>query len=71
MKNYGHYVQAINYPTVPAGEEKLRIAPTPFHTKQMMDTFVDALVDTWKKVGLELKPNFCSQVYNAFKLSFY
>ncbi|GFY51198.1 5-aminolevulinate synthase, nonspecific, mitochondrial [Trichonephila inaurata madagascariensis] len=36
IDRYGHYVQAINYPTVPFGEEKLRIAATPFHTKKLM-----------------------------------
>lgn len=37
IKKFGHYVQSINYPTVPRGEEKLRIAPTPHHTREMMD----------------------------------
>ena len=32
LRKYGHYIQAINYPTVPKGEEKLRLAPTPHHT---------------------------------------
>ncbi|XP_054721571.1 5-aminolevulinate synthase, non-specific, mitochondrial-like isoform X2 [Uloborus diversus] len=61
IQRHGHYVQAINYPTVPKGEEKLRIAPTPFHTKVLMDQFTNDLVDTWKYVGLELNHNFCSQ----------
>jgi 5-aminolevulinate synthase len=56
IKKYGHYVQAINYPTVPKGEEKLRIAPTPHHTVEMMDQFANDLAKIWIEVGLELKP---------------
>jgi len=56
MKDYGHYVQAINYPTVPRGEEKLRVAPTPHHTKEMMDKFVEDLTEVWQEVGMELRP---------------
>ncbi|XP_034948765.1 5-aminolevulinate synthase, erythroid-specific, mitochondrial [Chelonus insularis] len=41
IKEKGHYVQAINYPTVAKGEEKLRLAPTPKHTPEMIDRFVD------------------------------
>ena len=55
MEKHGIYVQAINYPTVPHGEEKLRIAPTPHHTRQMMDHFVEALMDTWVDNGLALQ----------------
>lgn len=55
IQKHNHYVQAINYPTVPRGEEKLRIAPTPHHTKPMMDKFVEDLADIWTEVGLELK----------------
>lgn len=61
MAKYSHYVQAINYPTVPKGEEKLRIAPTPFHTKHMMDRFVSDLVDVWTSVGLQLHQDVCSK----------
>uniref|UniRef100_A0A8C3QQ71 5-aminolevulinate synthase n=1 Tax=Cyanoderma ruficeps TaxID=181631 RepID=A0A8C3QQ71_9PASS len=65
MSQHSIYVQAINYPTVPRGEELLRIAPTPHHTPQMMNYFIEKLLATWKDVGLELKPhssaecNFC------------
>ncbi|GFY59076.1 5-aminolevulinate synthase, nonspecific, mitochondrial [Trichonephila inaurata madagascariensis] len=61
IDRYGHYVQAINYPTVPFGEEKLRIAATPFHTKAMMDEFVADLLETWKTLGLPLHENVCTQ----------
>ncbi|MBN3308757.1 5-aminolevulinate synthase, non-specific, mitochondrial isoform X3 [Amia ocellicauda] len=65
MSRYSIYVQAINYPTVARGDELLRIAPTPHHTPQMMNYFLEKLVKTWKEVGLALKPhssaecNFC------------
>jgi len=55
IQQYGHYVQAINFPTVPRGEEKLRIAPTPHHTMDMMDQFVSDLTHIWISLGLPLK----------------
>ncbi|XP_070558715.1 5-aminolevulinate synthase, erythroid-specific, mitochondrial-like [Ptychodera flava] len=60
MKKHHIYVQAINYPTVARGEEKLRIAPTPFHATEMMDGFVNSLVDVWLENGMEIKHRGCS-----------
>jgi len=54
LLQYGHYVQAINYPTVPRGQEKLRIAPTPHHTTAMMDTFVNDLKNIWVDLAIPL-----------------
>ena len=45
------YVQAINFPTVPQGQEMLRVAPTPHHTKDMMNHFVNACLSVWIKNG--------------------
>ncbi|XP_071960522.1 5-aminolevulinate synthase, erythroid-specific, mitochondrial-like isoform X2 [Antedon mediterranea] len=59
IEKFGKYVQAINYPTVPRGEEKLRIAPTPFHTTEMMDEFVDALTKVWQESGLNFNQDIC------------
>ena len=51
MSKHGIYVQAINYPTVPRGEELLRVAPTPHHTETMMNQFVNAALSVWIENG--------------------
>jgi 5-aminolevulinate synthase len=43
LADYSIYVQAINYPTVPVGTERLRFAPTPFHDDGMIEDLVEAL----------------------------
>lgn len=47
----GHYIQAINYPTVARGSERLRVAPTPHHTRSMMERLGAALQRVWSEVG--------------------
>ncbi|KAI5610142.1 5-aminolevulinate synthase, erythroid-specific, mitochondrial [Silurus asotus] len=54
LEKHNIYVQAINYPTVPRGEELLRLAPSPFHNPIMMDYFVEKLLEVWQEVGLPL-----------------
>lgn len=61
MKKYGHYVQAINYPTVARGEEKLRMAPTPFHTEPMMNVLIQDMIKVWDELGLQRKGVKCSE----------
>jgi len=50
LDEHGIYVQAINYPTVAVGEERLRFAPTPLHTDAMIDDCINALMDAFKNV---------------------
>lgn len=52
IREKGHYVQAINYPTVSKGEEKLRLAPTPKHKKAMMDQFVRDTLDVFHHLNI-------------------
>ncbi|KAK3078077.1 5-aminolevulinate synthase, mitochondrial, partial [Coniosporium uncinatum] len=51
LEEHGIYVQAINYPTVPVGQERLRITPTPGHVREYREHLVDALVSVWNKLG--------------------
>ena len=52
LSKYKIYVQPINYPTVPKGTERLRITPTPLHTKEMADNLVDSLKKVWKNLNI-------------------
>ena len=45
INDYGIYVQPINYPTVAEGTERLRFAPTPFHTDSMIEDLIKALTE--------------------------
>jgi len=49
LNDFGIYIQPINSPTVAQGTERLRIAPTPFHTDTMMVELVSALKKVLQK----------------------
>ncbi len=50
MARNGHYVQPINYPTVAKGEERLRFAPTPLHTDEMIEKLVHDYKLIWDDI---------------------
>ena len=53
LEKHQIYVQAINYPTVPVGQERLRITPTPGHIKEYRDHLVQALDSVWNELGIK------------------
>ncbi|ANB13032.1 5-aminolevulinate synthase [Sugiyamaella lignohabitans] len=52
LSKHNIYVQAINYPTVPIGHERLRVTPTPGHKKELCDDLVAAIDSTFTELGL-------------------
>lgn len=48
LNEHSIFIQPINYPTVDVGTERLRIAPTPYHTDAMIDDLVVALKDVFR-----------------------
>lgn len=52
LRDYGIYIQPINYPTVPKGTERLRITPSPVHSKADINHLVSALCDLWSQCEL-------------------
>jgi 5-aminolevulinate synthase len=53
LEDHGIYVQAINYPTVPVGQERLRITPTPGHTETYRTHLIEALETVWNDLGIK------------------
>ncbi|KIJ70354.1 hypothetical protein HYDPIDRAFT_172196 [Hydnomerulius pinastri MD-312] len=62
LNEHDIYVQAINYPTVAVGEERLRVTVTPRHTAEQIDGLITAMdtvftdlninrISDWAKVG--------------------
>lgn len=53
LNRFGHYVQPINYPTVPRGTERMRLTPGPLHKEADIDSLVMALATLWNEYHLE------------------
>ncbi|CAI6333457.1 unnamed protein product [Periconia digitata] len=53
LQNWNIYVQPINYPTVPVGQERLRITPTPGHGREYREELVEAFDSVWTKLGIK------------------
>ncbi|WP_299773823.1 5-aminolevulinate synthase [uncultured Tateyamaria sp.] len=56
LRDHGIYIQPINYPTVPAGTERLRITPSPVHSEADVERLVAALEELWTNCQLARRP---------------
>lgn len=61
LEEHDIYVQAINYPTVPVGQERLRVTPTPGHVKEYRDHLVEALESVWSKLNIRKASDWAAQ----------
>ncbi|PKS11911.1 hypothetical protein jhhlp_001206 [Lomentospora prolificans] len=61
LQDYNIYVQSINYPTVPVGQERLRVTPTPGHTKELRDNLVSAIDELWTRLGIKRTSDWAAE----------
>lgn len=52
LEKHKIYVQAINFPTVPIGQERLRITPTPGHGPEISNKLIGALESVFQDLNL-------------------
>ncbi len=53
LEDHNIYVQAINYPTVARGEERLRITVTPRHSMEQMQGLVHAVNQVFTELNIK------------------
>ena len=58
LREYNIYIQPINFPTVPIGQEMFRLTPSPDHSPKMIFELIHALVEIWDQLGL---PRSCEE----------
>lgn len=61
LSEHNVYVQSINYPTVPVGEERLRITPTPGHNGPMIEELVQSLDKIWSRYDFKRVQDWSAQ----------
>ena len=61
LQDHQIYVQSINYPTVPVGQERLRITPTPGHTREYRDHLVAAIESIWAELGIRRTSDWAAE----------
>lgn len=60
LQHHNIYVQAINYPTVARGEERLRFTITPGHTVEQLEHVIDAVDDTFATLGIKREADWAA-----------
>lgn len=53
LNEYHVYIQPINYPTVPRGQELLRISPTPNHTDKLINDLANSLDEVFERLDIK------------------
>lgn len=61
LQKHNIYVQAINFPTVPIGEERLRITPTPGHGPAIANELISAVDSVFNELNLSRVRDWAKQ----------